>query len=107
MKLTLEQVGEQGTQIMTIEHDKEVAQHTPDLIEFAKYCEDILYKAKFLMGGFVVGISIANGFKEFFAYVSDREIANALYNYFNGKYEVDMGYNEEKKSFFVSGIVKT
>ena len=108
MRIVLFEKGKDGgSQIIHLRHMRAAANHNPDLLDFGRYCEDLLHKTKYLMDGFSVIFEIKGRMREFAVYTRNEEMSRVVFNYFNGgKYELDMGYDEVEEQFYIVGVVK-
>jgi hypothetical protein len=102
MKITLEQ----KNQVTTIEHYNKTAAHNPDLLDFARYCEDFMHRSAYYDEVYTIRF-IVDARKKFFAYTASEKTSRMLYNYFlGGSYELDLGYDETDGLFYLVGVEK-
>lgn len=106
MLITLENQGDRGLQTIVIGAAPEANVRTPDLLEFAKFGEDILHKSKFTLSGFRASVMLTS-MDKFIVQVDSESAAYAIYHYFgHGKYKMDLSFSEGQQTHFVKGIAK-
>lgn len=107
MRIVLEQTmwkqKEKGNSTIAMEHMPGAIGHDPNLLEFARYAEDLVHRLKHVAYLFDI-LFLIDGEREFKAITKNEGVAYMLFNYFRqSKYVVDIGYDEELKNFFVTG----